>query len=307
MRPQSPYVILMSLLMAVGLIGGLNAAATAAEDEQPKSAPASFDLAAGDKPAGEGEAGPRSVVVKPDDPDKVDARFYETLMEDRPDDYSVRFVLQPVHDDSHNRDFLWARSGVPLDPKGRKDGVEHIRRSPWAHGAKHTIPWKQDARHGEERIYHWTPDHKRVLKTVVPWVEGRIHGEKKSFYPDGKVRSVTRYVKGDPVGESVTYMPDGKVVRRVRFKGGERHGETVDSFAGTDRPRRIVPYRKGKVHGLVREFHENGKTKREMLFRDNVLHGEEKHYDADGKLERTRYWIEGELVTEGVFKDKYKP
>ncbi len=299
----------IAVLLTAGVLTLAASAIRAEKDDADKPAESqpSFDLSGDAESGGEKTAGVREQVY--DDlkvAQKDGGHVYRRLIESKPegDGRRLRFVIAKVFDQNYGRGhFDEVQSGAWINAEGKKDGLEVIHLDPgWRQ-----VQWKDGVRQGVEKVYARAPEVGEYLEAEIPWKGGEVHGEKKTYYPSGKVRSVTRYVKGEPHGDSVTCAENEKVIRRTTFRKGERQGEMIDFWASSGKRRRVVPYKDGKVHGTVREFHENGKLKREIPFKDNAMHGVEKQFDKDGKLERTRYWIQGELVTEGVFKKEYKP
>ena len=84
-------------------------------------------------------------------------------------------------------------------------------------------------------------------------------------------------------------------IRRMRRDWDQRARENARYYVVT-----------GQDRWSDEEFYESGQLQREMLFKNNLQHGPEKQYAADGKLEKTKYFLDGEEVPEGVYKDKYK-
>ncbi|HUU59236.1 MAG TPA: hypothetical protein VMZ50_06820, partial [Phycisphaerae bacterium] len=72
------------------------------------------------------------------------------------------------------------------------------------------------------------------------------------------------------------------------------------------RVKRTVPYERGRINGVVRDYWDNGQLKMSRPFRQDVMHGVEKHFDQEGKLTTTRYWLDGDLVTEAQYKARIR-
>jgi antitoxin component YwqK of YwqJK toxin-antitoxin module len=56
------------------------------------------------------------------------------------------------------------------------------------------------------------------------------------------------------------------------------------------------------VVGTTTEYYADCAVKRTLSFKDNRIHGEERLYDPDGTLSRTKYWHNGESVTEEEYR-----
>ena len=254
--------------------------------------------------AGEDPEGAMQVIVasKAEDVPARCRRIVAKGLEKCAAGYKLRVTLGKFYDFGHssstNQFEPYVHSMVPLNAKGRPDGEEqffHINSS-WV---KRTVPYVDGKREGIEKHYEG-----RKVTVEVPWHKDRVHGVRKMYHPNGKVRSESVYVKGLTEGPTRSYTPEGKVTRESTMRKGKRDGVMTDYWPETGKPKRVIPYDKGKVDGVVREYYRNGQLKREMIFKDDVMHGIEKQYEADGTLVRTRYWKDDDRVSEEEFRGK---
>lgn len=254
--------------------------------------------------------GPRLILLEPGDPTPTDfhhrqgprgiIRRIDTFRKKLPEEHKAKIVVEKFFNMNYGKvDDRIARM-VPLDEKDRRDGTELIFRKGRLH---REVPWVEGVRHGTETVYG---TRRRKPAKTVPWKKGKVHGEVKTYYPDGKVMSEASYVDGKLQGLSKSYSPEGKVIKVVPYRNGKRHGTMVDYWPKTGKKKKIVPCVEGKVEGTAKLYYEDGTLKAEIPFRNDSRHGIEKTYDEDGKLERRRYWLDGELVPEGVFEEKYE-
>ncbi len=183
---------------------------------------------------------------------------------------------------------------VPLDREDRPHGIERFYHCHHANSYSllREIPWKHGKRHGVERIF--TRGH---LETEIPWVNGVIQGNRKTFYPDGSVRSVSPYVDGVPQGRLLSFDQEENITRESFMEDGRLHGILTDYWPGTDQPRRIIPYQNGRVHGTMRAFYANGNLRTKAEFVDGLRHGSEIHYEVDGSVIRHLTWENDEEAT----------
>jgi len=193
---------------------------------------------------------------------------------------------------------------TPLNSEGVIDGVVYQ----WTPGQGQPIRitiYVEGKRHGIEKVYSNTSR----LQAENPYENDKLHGVRKTYYEDGELQGETTFEHGTPVGEGVTYCPQGNVIERTPYQDGVMHGERVQYWAleGERIPRRITPYVKGTVHGIVRECHSNGALRRTMQFRNGEPHGTETSFDGDGNETRKRYWLRGEVVPKGMFDAEYEP
>src|SRR5690606_20218798 len=129
---------------------------------------------------------------------------------------------------------------IPLNPAGKADGTEYGW-SDWYRPALHTVEWKDGVRDGYEKVYVLGGKGEAVLKAEIPWVNGELSGEKKTFFGDGAVQSITTFANGEAEGESRTFAPDGSVIRISNFKKGQRDGLMKDFWPGTEQVKREIP------------------------------------------------------------------
>ena len=229
-------------------------------------------------------------------------RTVAEALTNRPADAKARVALRQEYSNHPAVDGLHVTpaSAVALDENGQPDGVERFfDRDAWS--ASRAVPWKNGRRQGDEIVY----DGKQV-RAVIPWADDRVNGTRRTFHPNGRIMSEASYTNGAASGPTRAYDPEGRLVQEAEMKDGQRNGEARDYWPETGKVRRVTPYRMGKVVGVSREYYPDGALKREIPFRDNVLHGAEVLYDPDGKTREKRYWIDGDEVSEGEFKARFK-
>ncbi len=218
---------------------------------------------------------------------------------DLPEGHKLRLTIRRAFEPSKQTTISAIQIITPLDANGAKDGEERFYNI-YGYQLLRSVTYRQGVRHGPERLYA-SGQHPQ---TELPWDNGVVRGVKRSFHPDGRVMTEITYEDGRATGESKSYDPNGRVNRIASFKNGQRDGLMTEYYPAP--PKRLVPYSKGLINGVVKEFYEGGKLKSETTYKNDVLHGVEKQYDESGKLSKTRYWLEGESVAEGEFNEKYK-
>lgn len=252
-----------------------------------------------------GRAGERVLLV---DPNKEGIPFkfqrhcnpYENL----PAGDKIRLLVRRMWEPSKRHHYDSVQATAAVDPQGQKHGEERFY-DPYGHSLKRIISWQHGARHGPEQTMA-VGDHngrrKRYARTITPWANGVVHGVKRTYHPSGQVMNEVQYVQGQPTGKATSYDGEGRVVRITEYQSGMRQGLMTDYWPR--QPKRIVPYERSQINGVVREFHPNGQRKRDRPFRHDVLHGIEKQYDDTGELVKTRYWRDGDPVTEAEYDAK---
>jgi antitoxin component YwqK of YwqJK toxin-antitoxin module len=237
-----------------------------------------------------------------DDPqyDRAVKQYWEATGLD--ENHKLRLTIAPWWDPSKGIRRM-IQTITPINSKGQPDGEEHTFRPLF--GQSRSVTYQAGVRHGVEK--EWAGSHSvRYLRIEIPWQNGKIHGQRKLYHPNGKVMTTTTYRNDVVTGESRTLDPEGRLERTVSFRNGKKHGEMKDLWPETGKLRRSITYRDGKVEGVAREYYSNGKLKRESPLKNNALHGIEKLFQPDGKPQETRYWIDGDLVDEKEFRERFK-
>lgn len=217
-----------------------------------------------------------------------------------PEGTTVRIGIGQVfdfgHGESSNQLEPALRSFVPLDAAGRPHGEERlIAASGRGEGREVTaiVPWRNGVKHGVEKQFE-SENGRRFVAVELPWKNGQVDGMRRTYHPDGRLRSETTCRRGVPDGPARTFDAEGALLRESAMKNGRRHGEMKDYWPGTTQVRKVIPYRDGLVEGLVREYYKDGRIKRETEFCNDRMHGEDHHYAADGERVRTVRWKDGD-------------
>lgn len=215
---------------------------------------------------------------------------------DLPEGHRIRLTVRRMWEPSKRHYYDSVQDTVSVDAEGKKHGVERIYNR-YGYSLERTVSWHHGVQHGPEETMA-VEDRKRFARTVTPWEDGVVHGTKRVFHVNGQVMTEVEYVKGRPVGTATSYDREGRVTQVARYKHGVRHGAMTDYWPLHGKTKRTVPYRRGLIDGVVRDFYENGQLRRERPFRDDLLHGTERQYDRTGKIVQTLRWRKGDAVTE---------
>jgi antitoxin component YwqK of YwqJK toxin-antitoxin module len=227
------------------------------------------------------------------------ARTIKSELAKGPAGSKVRFSLTDMTEGSARWRNLYLRSIVLLDEKEQPNGVETFVIEMSVSGEvaeRREIPWAHGLREGVEKHFRGN-----VVLGETPWQKGKIEGVKKTFHPSGQVATETTFVGGEANGPVRVYEADGTLVRDGTMKNDRREGPVTEYWA-PGKPKKVVPYRDGKAEGVLKEYYQSGKLKREIGLKNDSYHGEEKQYNEDGKVSLTRYWINGDSVSEQEFK-----
>jgi len=196
--------------------------------------------------------------------------------------------------------YVYPQSVAPLDAEDRPHGSEWLAlEGDPAIGSISSfrlVPWKNGIRDGVEKEFsEGHPEAKLVGE--VTWRNGKMHGARKAFFPDGRLRSEIPYVDGVADGPARIWDAGGKLLSEGTMKAGKRHGPMTEYWPGTDQPQRIIHYKDDRIDGLVREFYQSGKLKRERSFRNESPHGEDRSFNENGEVASLRYWHDGDPVS----------
>ncbi|MCZ7649479.1 MAG: toxin-antitoxin system YwqK family antitoxin [Planctomycetota bacterium] len=219
-----------------------------------------------------------------------------------PAGFDVRAEVRKAYSDDEAKIVGHLLSLCPVDGAGLAEGEaryygEHLQ-------VLRTVPYKQGKKEGLEKKFALGPNEKKpelVLESETPWNADRVHGVKKLYHSNGKLRSETTYVNGAREGESKSYDLPGRLERVTAYKNDKREGEMLDYWTATGKPKRIVPYKADKVDGTVKEFYESGQVRREVPLKDDRFDGIEVQYDESGAIARKRYWIQDKEVDKDAF------
>ena len=150
------------------------------------------------------------------------------------------------------------------------------------------------------------------------YVDGVLHGEEKSYYQSGKLRSVGSFKRGILDGIVTGYYEDGTIQVRATYDNGVKQGRVIhyypngtkqvesfytdDKFDGirttwyeNGKPMEVTPYSKGLLHGTGRTYYESGGVFEEANFK----YGTPKVitiYNEDGSVAEQKGWINNKII-----------
>jgi len=242
----------------------------------------------------------------------VTGRFNQLLKSKQiPADRKYRLTIEQFYDSGHSSSShkleSYLLAVVPVDDNGCPDGVERFY-NPRNPSPDREITWKNGVKHGSERVYAYSrmKGVGQYVRTETPWENGKIHGIKRVRGTNGQVTSECTFVNGLQQGLATGYGPKGGVVSTVLYKNGKKNGKAVYYYPRTKQIKREVVYHDDLINGVTVEYYLNGKLKRKMQVRNSLMHGVTEMYAEDGALARKIYCLDGEIVTESEFNQKYK-
>jgi len=150
------------------------------------------------------------------------------------------------------------------------------------------------------------------------YVDGVLHGDEKSYYQSGNLKSLGSFKHGLLDGIVTGYYEDGTIQVRAIYDNGIKQGRVIhyypngtkqvetfytnDEFDGVrstwyenGKPMEVAPYSKGLLHGTGRTYYEAGGVFEEVKFK----YGTPKYitiYNEDGSVAEQKGWIDNKII-----------
>jgi antitoxin component YwqK of YwqJK toxin-antitoxin module len=135
----------------------------------------------------------------------------------------------------------------------------------------------------------------------VGWFrDGVPSGEFRYFYPDGKVKTVSRFSNQGKRAETVSYFPGGQ-----KMAAGVYLNEKKDSLWQffSESNGTVVSqafYVSGLIHGESKVFYPDGGISELLHYKNGVKDGLWEQYFTDGKIKLRGYYLDGNKT--GLFQ-----
>lgn len=156
----------------------------------------------------------------------------------------------------------------------------------------------KDILEGEWKEYYPSkPDEKYPqLKKHLNYKQGRLHGEQKTFYPNGQLNTLLNYDEGVLHGEKVFWDNQGNVLERATYNHGDLEGEYYQ--LKQDGTEISSTYRRHRLHGVYQVCYpslgQKEKVKaKEATYKDGLLDGELILYSKDGIKTASTFFRQG--------------
>jgi len=207
------------------------------------------------------------------------------MRDNKPDGYWKNYYDNgKVKIEGNRKNFLLDSSWKFYDAKGRITKL---------------INYKEGKKNGESIVY----DTLQKITSLESYVNDVKQGLLRSFYKNGKTKSIVPYDKGKPDGIAYEYSPDSLITAIITYKGG-----ILQSFEKINQ--RDAANRK---QGIWKEFYDNLEVKKEMKFNDDSLDGYVQDFDKKGNLISTKKYNNGkrilkapEIANVEVYREVYK-
>jgi len=121
------------------------------------------------------------------------------------------------------------------------------------------------------------------------YVDGVLHGEEKSYYQSGKLRSVGSFKRGILDGIVTGYYEDGAIQVRATYDNGVKQGRVIHYYPnGTKQVESF--YTDDKFDGVRTTWYENGNVMKSIPYSKGMVHGTlETYYESGGVFEEVEY------------------
>lgn len=221
-------------------------------------------------------------------------------------------------DEKHGSWETWYENGKLLMTGNYVHGKEEgLWQNYWENGnLKNESTFKSGVLHGSWLSYF--PNGK--LRITGAYKMGYKTGEWISYFDNNKPKDIYNYkvikkkaavdygpMKGHVVYESVKNgkfvsfsQKDFQKTEEGGYKNDEKEGTWTAYYPGGKYPANTMDYKKGKLHGKVKEYDRKGAIITEIDYKDGLKHGKMKLYDKKGKVTREKKFEKGMEVIEGT-------
>ncbi len=150
------------------------------------------------------------------------------------------------------------------------------------------------------------------------YVDGLLHGDEKSYYQSGKLKSLGSFKNGILDGIVTGYYEDGSIQVRAVYDNGDKQGRVIHYYSNGNKQleefyvdnkldgqrstwfengslMEVSPYSKGLVHGTGRTYYETGGVFEEANFKYGTLKTM-RVFTEDGKLSEQKGWIDKKII-----------
>lgn len=128
-------------------------------------------------------------------------------------------------------------------------------------------------------------------------LSGQRHGMWISYFPDGRIKTITSYQNGIKQGPEIQFENSGYVTSKTPYFNNKIDGEYQFYQRGKVIERKN--YADGKLNGLVQKFYPKGSIMEESTYVDGIIDGEAKWYNQEGEVTIRYTYDMGELVDDG--------
>ncbi len=171
-----------------------------------------------------------------------------------------------------------------------------------------TIEVKDDEGHMVEKYEIQLPDSTKngiynrydtegLLMVAANYVAGKLHGERRMYYPSGKVELIEHYENDIHHGLYQVFYENGNIKLQGQYIKGKMEGEWQGFYEDTTLKEKVT-FKENQENGAFTEYHPNGNIKAKGTY----LNGDKEEgllelFDEAGELERTMECKQGRCQT----------
>lgn len=194
--------------------------------------------------------------------------------------------------------FTWLTLSVLLQPSCKDNPLETLE-TPNERGQLER--WQRNKKTLAKEGLYQRFSHEGQLLEEAQFLADSLHGERKYFYPSGKVESIERYQKGRIHGKFQAFYESGQLKIEQDFVHGALTGLSLRYYPN-GKMQEKVNLIDNVENGPFSEYYENGNLKTEGTYApngegDGLEQGELREYDESGQLIRIADCQEGRCVT----------
>ena len=124
---------------------------------------------------------------------------------------------------------------------------------------------------------------KDAVEYSQEYVNGLQHGNEKSFYRTGQLKSLAKYINGKVEGAAEFYYDNGTLKARIFIENGINEGRGVSYYPNGLRSSESF-YFKGELQGLSRKWFEDGTPMTKGYYSNGMKDGLFTTYYESGKV-----------------------
>ncbi len=115
---------------------------------------------------------------------------------------------------------------------------------------------------------------------------GMMNGTWLTYYPDGKIKSMTTFSNNTKTGPHVEFNKRSQIELLANYNNGQLNGSYGEYKNG--RPLKESNYSNGKLDGEMKSYFESGrnigKIQELVEFKNGVQHGKMEYYNEEGEV-----------------------
>lgn len=150
-----------------------------------------------------------------------------------------------------------------------------------------------------ERFIDYSVYENDTLK-IENYMNGLLHGVKKEYYRESKLKNEINYKVGLFDGAYIEYSPEGNVLQERLYKEGKKEGDWK-YYYNDGNLLKTESWKSDTKEGTFKTFYIQGHIQSIENYKKGMKHGEFIERFADDKLKRQAVYKKDELIEDHVF------